>query len=417
MVQFFKGAEDPRDRAYGQLASALGQGLGNGINTYYANKALDSVIDDKENADLPTSEKMGKLQSALMPYGEKGQEIFRQRMQIEQQAYNEKQAKVQAKEAKEKEDRLFAHQKALQKQKDVAAKERAGLKPPPGGISAQPIPPEQLAAIDKFISENPNATANELSLGLGKAGVNPTYSAPYVQNTRETEKAKSKSNEAKDIALRGETLPVKKEIAQKAQAAREGIENKKHLLDLVRKGDINDPTFAAIAQSLPLNLGKRLLSNDTVQYKAGLIEEFGDLRNLFQGQTRVKEIELLEEKIADIYLTDSQKEAILNSRINALQRDIIREDVAAEMEAEGKNYPLLTYQQELDKRAKPRMDALFNRILDEQQATIKDAENKKKMPLDIKNPEDKEIIQQIFKEAGNDPKKAEALAKKKGYHW
>lgn len=417
MVQFFKGSEDPRDRASGMLATALGEGLGNGINSYYANKALDDVVNDKANADLPISEKMGKLQRALQPYGEKGREIFQQRMQILGQEKEEKQAKITAREAKEKETRLFEHQKALQEQKNAGAMAVAKLKPPPGGLDAQPIPPEQINAIEKFIKENPDATANELAIGLGKAGVNPKYSSPYVENTRRTEETKSKSTEAKDIALREETLPLKKEITDKAIAAREGIQNKKHLLDLIKTGNIDDPTFATLALSLPLNLGKRLLSPDTIEYKSGLIEEYGDLRNLFKGNTRVKEIELLEEKTADVYLTDRQKEAILNSRINSLQGDIILAEVAAEMEAEGKNYPLLTYQKELDKRAKPRMDALFNRILDEHQAVIKDAENKKKMPLDIKNPEDKEIIQQIFKEAGNDAKKAEALAKKKGYHW
>jgi len=164
-----------------------------------------------------------------------------------------------------------------------------------------------------------------------------------------------------------------------------------------------------------LNLGKRLLSNDTVEYKGGLIEEFGDLKNLFKGATRVKELELLEQKIADIYLTDSQKKAILKSRINALQGDVITAEVAAEMEAEGVNYPLLTYQKELDKRTKTRMDALFNRILDEHQSVIKSAEVRKQTPLDINDPEDKKIMQSILKEAGGDKLKAKELTKKKGY--
>lgn len=217
-------------------------------------------------------------------------------------------------------------------------------------------------------------------------------------------------------SLRKETLPVRQEYATKAAAARKGIENKQQLMDLIEKGDINDPTFAALAEALPLNLGKRMLSNDTVEYKAGLVEEFGDLRNIFQGQTRVKEIELLEQKIADIYLTDDQKKAILKSRIQALKADVIRSEAAAELEFEP-GLGALTFSDAVEKKAKPRLDSLFGQILDEQKAVIQSAENKKKVPLDIEDPDDVKIIDAILQEAGGNYKEAERIAKKKGYHF
>jgi len=288
-------------------------------------------------------------------------------------------------------------------------------KAPPGGLGGIPIPKEKANAISKIVKENPNATAEELELLFNEAEIEPGYTSKLLESRRQTEQRSSASKDAKEAQLRAETLPMKKEIADKAQAAQQGIENKHQLLDLIKNGDINDPTVAALAEALPLNLGKRLLSNDTVQYKAGLIEEFGDLKNLFKGTTRVKEIELLQEKIADLYLTDDQKEAVLKSRINALQRDVILAEVAADMESEGVNYPLLTYQQELNKRAKPKLDALFNRILDEHKAVFQDAENKKKIPLNFSDPDDKRIAEELIKEAGGDRAKARELAKKKGY--
>ncbi len=221
--------------------------------------------------------------------------------------------------------------------------------------------------------------------------------------------------EKKKAALREETLPIKKEIVDRAQNARMGIENKEHLLELIEKGDINDPTYAALSESLPLNLGKRLLSPDTVEYKAGLIDEYKDLRQIFQGQTRIKEIELLEAKTADIYLTDAQKKAILNSRINALKVDLIREEAAIELEDEGKDYSLLQYRKAIEQKVKPKMAALFNRILDEQKAIIKDAENMKQTPLNYDDPEGRVVLEQILKEANGDKNKARQIAKKKGY--
>ena len=277
----------------------------------------------------------------------------------------------------------------------------------------KPVPKDVSRKINQILTQNPKASADELRIKMDEADIPPVYSNPYTENRRRSEEQAKKSEEDRIRALRQETLPFRKEIADKAFAAQAGIENKERLLDLIEKGDIDDPTFATLAEALPLNLGKRLLSNDTVEYKAGMIEEFGDLRNLFKGQTRIKEIELLEQKIADLYLTDDQKKAILKSRINALKADVIRAEVAQEIENESLG--VLQFQQELEKRSKPRLEALFNRILDEQKSIIQDAENKKKMALNPKDSEDFKLMQQILKEAGGDRNKALEIAKKKGY--
>jgi hypothetical protein len=245
----------------------------------------------------------------------------------------------------------------------------------------------------------------------GEAGIRGNM----AQAELDARMSKQTASEKQKLALRQETLPIRTEIAKKAMAATQGIQNKQQLMNLIEKGNIDDPTYAALAESLPLNLGKRMLSNDTIEYKAGMIEEFGDLKNIFPGQVRVKEIELLEQKMADLYLTDDQKKAILRSRINALKADEIRAEVAQEIE----NEPLgiLQFQNELEKRSKPRLEAIFNQILDEQKSIIQNAENRKKVPLDPKDPEDYKIMQQIKKEAGGDKAKAQKIAREKGYTW
>jgi len=280
-------------------------------------------------------------------------------------------------------------------------------------LTEKEVPTNISRNIKKILADNPKSTSDELRIAMDEAGIPPVYSNPYTENRRRTEETLGKQEQEKTKELRHETLPVRQEIAKRASSAEKGIQNKEELLQIIEKGNIDDPTFAALAEALPMKLGKRLLSNDTVEYKAGLVEEFGDLRNIFQGQTRVKEIELLEEKIADLYLTDDQKKAILRSRINALRADIIRADVAEELE----NEPLgiLQFGNELEKRAKPKLQALFNQILDEQKSIIENAENRKKIPLDFNDPDDKKIAESILKEAGGNRNAARELAKKKGY--
>lgn len=118
MVQIFNTG-NPKAKISEMLGLTLGQGLSNGINSFYANRALEGVLNDKALANAPFSEKMGKLQQALTPYGEQGQNLLNQRLQVEAQAYQERQAKEQARLAKEKEDRLYAHQKDLERLKAV----------------------------------------------------------------------------------------------------------------------------------------------------------------------------------------------------------------------------------------------------------------------------------------------------------
>jgi len=94
MVQFFKGSADPRDAGYGALSNALGMGIGEGVNAHFANQALDEVLNDEEFANKPISAKMGKLESALRPYGQTGQKLFQDRMQIEQEVQKENEQEV-----------------------------------------------------------------------------------------------------------------------------------------------------------------------------------------------------------------------------------------------------------------------------------------------------------------------------------
>lgn len=289
---------------------------------------------------------------------------------------------------------------------------------------------EEEPANENFIEEEPSTakpsskkTKNKIPYSQKQIeaaiATDPTR-ARLMQQTNENaqrhEEAENKAKAVKESSTLNETKDFRLNIANKAQAAQHGIQNKQRMLDIIRKGDVNDPTYAIVAQALPFHLGERLLSNDTVTYKAALVDEFTDLRNIFQGQTRIKEIDLLEQKIADLYLDDEQKEAIIKSRINALQSDVIIAEVAAELEKEDPR-TILDFQRELQNRAKPKLDALFNRILDEQKFIVDQAEKRKQsdFPLDPNNPEDKNILMQIMQEAGGDKAKARQIAKKKGY--
>jgi hypothetical protein len=284
-----------------------------------------------------------------------------------------------------------------------------------GGITSKPTPEKYANIIEDVIEKNPDMTADQLGVKLGKKGVPTVWSNPYIENRRRTEEARAKEKAQKDVALRKETLPLRQMYANKALIAQESIRNKEHAIELIQKGNIDDPTMATLAEAIPFNLGKRLLSDDTVEYKSGLVDDFRDLSSIFKGATRVKEVEIYENKIADLYLTDSQKQAVLKARINSLRADLIRGEVAAQVEREGKFEGAIAFQDEVEKRAAPSLDALKKQIWDETKSIIDLAEGRKNVALDWNDADDQQIIKQAMKESGNNKQKTRELLKKMGY--
>lgn len=227
---------------------------------------------------------------------------------------------------------------------------------------------------------------------------------------------RDKLNE-KNENLRKEVLPFRQELAQRAESAQRAKESYEEQKSLIDSGKLDDPSYAAFLENLPFKIGQRFLSPETSEYKGALVQNFNILKNLFSGATRIKELEIVEDKIAGIYLTDEQKKGIIKSLQRAADLDLIRAEAALEIDKENKPMGIIEYQNELNKRAKEKQSLLFDRILDEQNAIIKDAENARKMPLNWANPEDKQVMMQIYKEADENFEEAKKIAKKKGYSW
>lgn len=391
-----------------QTANNIGNNLGNSFKQRREENTIESILTQANASGDPQvlQDSIGKILSSVSPE--------RQGVAIKylEQVYNNVQAKQKLQRTREAE---------------ISAGVTPGLDP--RIQAAQLKENSKNARINAAYGNNVNPLVTEQKAEDQKANVNTRSKDQLIKLTghpdREiSEPAKSElknlqsqeKNDRSDIReLKKETLPLKQEIINRANASRESIRNKNHLIEIIDKGNLDDPTFAVLAESLPFNLGKRLLSDDTIEYKGGLVDEFADLKNIFKGATRVKEVEIYENKLADTYLTDSQKKAILKSRINTAKIDLIREEAAAEVEELHPSISALQFSKKVDEIAKPKINALFNSIWDEQKAIFDQAEARKEIPLDMNDPDDLQIIDQILKESGGNFIEAEKLAKKKRY--
>lgn len=73
---------------------ALGQGLGEFTGNYFANKALNETVSDPEFQDAPLSEQWQMLQGKMQKYGQRGQNLLKQHLQIAQQRQQEHEQEI-----------------------------------------------------------------------------------------------------------------------------------------------------------------------------------------------------------------------------------------------------------------------------------------------------------------------------------
>ena len=167
------------------LGSALGKGLSNFTNNYYANKDLEKVLNDKSLEGAPSAKKLSALERALAPHGEVGKNLFQNRLLIEQQEQQEKKLKQQEREAERaaafkerevraKEDQVEVARSKLEQKEQQQQKldQLLGLSPfnQPSGQSVQPA-----GLQSQNISQQPQNSSRSLTdeqiLAIGS--VNP----------------------------------------------------------------------------------------------------------------------------------------------------------------------------------------------------------------------------------------------------
>jgi hypothetical protein len=197
------------------------------------------------------------------------------------------------------------------------------------------------------------------------AELSPAAARAMQESSKEKRKEKrfeTESLERKIQAGLKDTSKLRTDLANKSSHAQKAILNKEHLTNLIEKGNIDNPLLVSLADRLPKGFRESLLSNDSLLYESGLFEEFGVLRDMFPGQIRVAELQILEPKLASLYKNDEAKKAILQQGIKALKADIIRGKAASDVEKEHAEYTVARFNEEVEKRAAPGLERLYNSI-------------------------------------------------------
>jgi hypothetical protein len=377
MVQFFKGSADPRDAGWGQLASALGMGLGEGINTYQMNRSLESLMQDKALKNAPTSERLAAVQDTMRPYGAKGQKFVQDYMQREQIASQEKEKDLQKKQnvvigkilnkqpVTEQEREILSADQSLALAKHAQAIELQNLKnqnTKPTQAS-QPIKPDQLRRMQEVRKS-------------------PEYenASPLKKYHMLTDNNVSKENAEAESKISAEEEKIAQQSFETAYKAQENFinettnsykafetETKPKLLQMknIPDEEIVSPTAAVFLEHLGIPLGAlenpgselyQKLSQDLLK---GIPETYGNRILKVEVDNFLKTIPTL--------LNSPEGRRMISS--NILKLGEIKEVYYNEMRKQQSNYldknkPLpRDFQQKIFDQVKPQIDRVNNEFV------------------------------------------------------
>lgn len=182
------------------LGQSLGEGLAGFTNNYLANKAMEGVINDRSLHNATQEERSTALQRALEPYGDTGLGILQRRMGIEQQREQRQhqQKEMAARKVLAKELGLSEEiAEGLPAEVLIKAKQSMAQRPPPGGVTAQPVPQQIGNTINKILNENKNSSAEQLASAFDTEGIPPIYTNKYVENRRRDDESRTQQNKFK----------------------------------------------------------------------------------------------------------------------------------------------------------------------------------------------------------------------------
>ena len=337
------------------LTQSIGNGLSDFTNSYYANKALEGVINDKSNASKPYSERIGALQTALNPFGQKGAEILQQRLGVEEMRQKEgvmKEVK-QLETEKRKGISKLAQQhgfsedeaKGFETAKEVFDAYKAKNPQPKGGVSAQPIQPAHLDIMNQIDSSNPTATPAQKAKLYANSSIPESSYKTRLELEQEEAKPGIYETEATKAQAKAD-IEYGNSIQEKGAESRsktQGLLKAKNLVNESGGGSLTDQALEKIGLIKFTSANRRELA----ALKKG---QMRDLKTILGSQFSTVEFQTIEKSYFNENYGKDANLAIINNQL-AIEALVQREsEVAAELLEESGGKPIPNYQAKVNQR-------------------------------------------------------------------
>lgn len=299
-------------------------------------------------------------------------------------------------------------------------------KPPPGGVSAQSVPPQIAQKIPEILNANKDATADELAVKLDEAGIPRAYSNSYIENRRRMDEAKEKKETKSSEIGRKEQIEFHKEsqkydekLSEQADSANKklkAIERQEQILPkLTNKDRIQTALFTGTKfQDL-------VKSKNAQEFDSLVLPMIEGMRAMFGTRLSDADLRLVLQKIATSEKNSEANQSILNWQKLEAKMDIEKRKIGDEIRKENNGLRPIDYQEQIRKR----MDEKFGDEIEKEAQKIMslkdDPEESAKITERVKvppgTPLNTKAIDLYLKLSKNDPEKAKQMAIEDGYQF
>lgn len=337
------------------VAQQASNNIGNAFSRVKDENAIEQILSEAmqsgDEAILQNS--IGKILSSVSP---ERQGAAVQYLQQSMKQIQDKQLKQTQQDAATQGGYTYGAPSAVQAQQ-VKNQQPQNLA---GGLTGQAVPSEVGQKISQIISDNANATADELAVAFDQNAIPPIYTSKYVENRRRQDETKA-SNQREDKKLsRSEELQFHKEsekydeeLLSQSRLAKKQADTVNEIEKAVDSGNVSPTSLSNIFKGFGKigdKLSEAFLKEDEATLQASIPQLLEGWKEVFGVRLTDADLRLLQDKLPSIGKSPAANKAILSVLKKYSDMTLLRGQIGDEIKKANKGLRPLNFASKVDER-------------------------------------------------------------------
>lgn len=231
---------------------------------------------------------------------------------------------------------------------------------PPGGLSGQPVPNEVSQAIQNVVTNNPNATADQLALEFDRNQIPRTFSNSYIENRRRqdetrasTEREDKNLSRKEELQFHKESEKYDEELLKQSRTAKKQFETIKDIDKAIDSGNVGPSSFANIFKGFGIignKISEALLNKDESTLLSSIPQLLEGWKEVFGVRLSDADLKLLQDKLPSIGKTKEANKSVLNILKKYSEMTLLRSQIANQIKSSNKGLRKLGYADDIEQR-------------------------------------------------------------------
>lgn len=233
-------------------------------------------------------------------------------------------------------------------------------KAPPGGVSAQPVPPEEGQKINKVLDTNKYSKADDLAQAFDQAGVPRAFSNSYIENRRRQDETNAKNELNQQNATREEKYNYHKEskeysdeLNKKNQVTKRQIDAISDIEKSLASGKVKPSSAASIFKGMGKigdKISKALENEDQAKINASIPQLLEGWKDIFGVRLSDADLKILEDKLPSIAKSVDANKAVLKILRKYADMTLLRSKIADDLTKQNNDLRPLGFARKVEER-------------------------------------------------------------------